>query len=69
MQKPLRQAGGPRCGSRHAGLPAAENRTATHVVRSGMNECFVTSASGARTHLVSDHFRLSRVVDTYRLAV
>ena len=30
--------------------------SATHVVRSGVDECFVTKGSGAGDRLVSDHF-------------
>lgn len=35
----------------------------------GAEECCVTSVSGARTGLVSDHSEITQVVDTYWLAV
>jgi hypothetical protein len=43
--------------------------SATHTVRSGMNEPFVTDAGNARDDLVSDHSGFAAEADTYGLAV
>jgi hypothetical protein len=45
------------------------NRSATHVVRSGVDDSLVTRMCGARDGLVSDHSGFSREADTYWLAV
>ena len=56
-------------GPRRGALPSFADPTATHAVRSGMNEHFVTGDGYAREGLVSDHYRSIREVDTYKLAV
>ena len=43
--------------------------SATHVVRSGVDECCVANEGNTRTGLVSDHSVFTQVTDTYRLAV
>jgi hypothetical protein len=49
--------------------PSRADPSATHAVRSGVDEHCVTNVSGARAGLVSDHSGVARGVDTHRLAV
>jgi hypothetical protein len=43
--------------------------SAMHVVRSGVDECFVTNVYGSRDDLVFGPLTVMKEVDTYRLAV
>ncbi len=50
-------------------LVSLANPTATHGVRSGVDECFVTNGRGARAGLVLGRFRWQTRMAHYKLAV
>jgi hypothetical protein len=57
--------------ARKGGVPALSlaNRSATHAMRSGVDERLVANAGNARDDLVSDRSVFRPVVHTYKLAV
>jgi hypothetical protein len=50
-------------------LPSEADPSATHAVRSGVDERLVTNGEDARDGLVSDHSGFTQEMDTYGLAV